>query len=72
MIERRSCSWCDTLNATSVEFCATCGHSAQRPRQMCTCGACQRYGRPAVLPQPPLTIHAFEDVDDPDAQEANY
>jgi hypothetical protein len=37
----RTCSWCHAANASTVRWCATCGHAAHLPRLQCDCPQCQ-------------------------------
>jgi hypothetical protein len=39
-IVTRSCSWCRTMNRSTVRWCRTCGHAAQLPRLACACPHC--------------------------------
>jgi len=45
----QSCSWCHTMNATTVQRCARCGHDAHQPRMVCTCPRCQGGWQPLGL-----------------------
>jgi hypothetical protein len=42
---KRTCSWCQALNACPVGvavFCSECGHRADLPRMLCDCLRCRR------------------------------
>jgi len=46
----QSCSWCHELNDTTMfQFCATCGHRADRSRAECDCGQCVAWFRSQPL-----------------------
>jgi hypothetical protein len=34
------CGWCHQANPTTVRACRSCGHDAQRARQLCRCERC--------------------------------
>jgi hypothetical protein len=39
------CSWCNTENRTTVQWCRKCGHAAQKARLFCACEQCEQRGR---------------------------
>jgi hypothetical protein len=40
MVSYISCSWCHTLNPTTLEHCPVCGHDVGKPRVACCCARC--------------------------------
>jgi len=40
MIVSKSCSWCRTMNQSTEQWCAHCGHNARVARIFCDCPSC--------------------------------